>query len=632
MHHAPSHRRSHLALALALAAPLSCSKSDEAEAPKAEAPADAEAAKPEATKPEATKPEAAKPEAPGGLAQAIAEGVSAAEVGGRLDRGHALGHFVLPSPATLLTEIRTKAAPAEGAAMLDETALRGLAGMALGARSGLAQHISLDAPIGCVLVDDLATEVPVACIVGYTGGAEAAIADLGKDNRQADAEGHLAHYRVEGQDLYIDDLDGHVAITNHAAILDKAKPYLTANLIGRAASITDDIEVVAYPKAVLARYSREFDNLFSTLRSTPMPATGNPLVDAWGDYSRASMDRSLQYYRELDQFELGLGLEALGLVFRYAIYPTPGSSAQSDTQAVASGPMDASLAQQLPAQSWLVSGSTVDWKAAWSLESVTSMRDVLLEGYATAVGRDAAEVRTAVESFLDENASLYGDDMAVAFVHLPGTQGGVVVSRKLVAPARAGWKPWTEGFSPETVLGPEGIKKVTWSFQPDATTVDGVAVDRWTIEPGPELAAEIARSKEPVVAELERRFGGLRLVIDRVEVSDRVFFVMAPGSQEAYVRAAIEATKSGGVGSDPGLTALLSRNPGTSAIMAVNVAGGLSWAREVLPPEATASLPASLGKDLGDFYVSATYGASGQQRGEMVLSQAMIDGLRALAR
>jgi hypothetical protein len=260
------------------------------------------------------------------------------------------------------------------------------------------------------------------------------------------------------------------------------------------------------------------------------------------------------------------------------------------------------------------------------------MREVLIDAYAKGVGRDPATVRTAIETFLDENSTLYGRDFAFSVMHLPGTQGGLVVSRKLTAPARERWKPWTDGFDPTAVLGPEGIKMVTWSFQADALDVDGVPVDRWTIEPGPDAKAKIAAEADPVVAEIERRFGGLRLEIDRVELSDRVLFVVAPGAQERYIRAAIAATKGGpSTGGDAGLRALLARNPETSAIMAVDVAGALDWAREVLPPDAAGKLPPGLGTDLGDFYVSATYGVSGRQFGEMVLSQAMIDELRKLA-
>jgi hypothetical protein len=507
----------------------------------------------------------------------------------------------------------------------------------LGARSGLIEHLAFDQPVGCMIVDDAATEipeVPVACTMGYSGGAAAMATDLGSEGKEADAEGHVAHYLLQGNDIYLDDLDeinDRVVITNHPALLAKAKGYLVTNMLGRADSITDDVEFVAYPKAAMVRYSKELDSLLSMARSVPQPSMDNPFLDAFTEYSRTSMDHSFDYYREIDQFDMGMGLEALGFAVRFAMYPTPGSGTQADMKTVSKGPIDSAMATQLPAESWLVSAYSMDWEKTAKLESSAAMRNAMIGAYATAVGRDAAEVKTSIESFFEENAGLYGDDVAMAVVHLPGTQGGMILSQKLDSPARDKWTPWTEGFTPERVLGPEGIKFVTWSFQADALEVDGVAVDRWTVEPGPETLAKIAEKKDPVVAEFERRFGGLKLVIDRVELADRVLFVVAPGSAEQYIHAAIEATKSGGLGSDEGFKDLLARNPGSSGLMALDVAGALGWAREVLPPEATRKIPSGLGNDLGDFAFSVSYGASGTVRGEMVLSQGMIDGLRKLA-
>lgn len=618
-----------LALAAALAVPLACSKNegqDQAK-PQADAPPAAKTETP--AKPEPAKPEPAKP-AGEGIAKVVAEAAAAGD--GRFDRGDALGHLVVPNASALLAEVRTQASPPTGAGVLNEASLRLMASAVLGPRAGLAEHMVLDKPMGCVLVDDAAIAAPVACAVGYAGGAAAAATDLGAEGKQADAAGHVAHYVVEGQDLYLDDLGGHVVVTNHTAVFAKARDYLASNVIGRAGTIADDVEVVIYPKAAMGRYSKEIESAMSLMRATPTMPAGNPVSDAFAEYSRTSTERTFDYYREMDQVDFGLGLEPVGAVFRYAMYPSPGTTTQADMRAFAGGPFDTAMVQQLPAESWMVVASSVDWKAAWDLESAAPMREALTDAYAKAVGREPAAVRTALETFFAENSALYGRDFALAVMHLPGTQGGLVVSRKLVAPARAGWKPWTEGFDPTAVLGPKGVEQVTWSFQPDALEVDGVPVDRWTIEPGPVAKAEIKAKADPTLAEIERRFGGLRLEIDRVELDDRVLFVVAPGAQERYIRAAIAAAKGGpGTGSDAGLRALLARNPDTSAIMAVDVAGALGWMREVLPAEASAKLPAGLGVDLSDFYVSATYGASGRQHGEMVLSQGMIDGLRKLA-
>lgn len=621
----------HLGFVVLLAAPLACTKAGETEGQPADsAPAASKTATPSNTPAGETPPATPPAQAPNGLAKVVLDTATAG--GGRLDRGDALGHFVVPNASHLLEEVRTQASPPKGAAFLNEATLRSLAGMGLGSRSALSQHVVLDRPMGCMLIDDASVDVPVACVVGYEGGAATAATDLGAEGKQADAAGHVAHYVIEGNDLYLDDLGGHVVVTNHTSLFSKAQVYLKSNIIGRAPSIADDVEMVLYPKATMGRYSTQVESLLSMMKGTPTIPASNPLGEAFTEYTRASTERSFDYYRDLDQIDFGMGLEPVGFVFRFAIFPTSGSTAQADSQAIAAGPIDATLVQQLPAESWMVLASTIDLQAVWQLESAATMREVLIEAYAKGVGRDPVAVRTALETFLEENSTLYARDFALSIMHLPGTQGGLVMSRKLATPARASWKPWADGFDPTTVLGPEGVQDVTWSFEADALEVEGVAVDRWTIELGPRAMAKIKAEADPAIAEIERRFGGLKLELDRVELDDRVLFVVAPGAQERYIRAAIMAAKGGpSTASDAGLRAILARNPDTSAIAAWDVAGVFGWMREVMPPEASSKLPPKLGVDLSDFYISATYGASGRQHGEMVLSQAMIDELRKLA-
>ena len=162
-----------LGIAVALAAPLACSKSGETEAKPQETPAASTNTK-DAEKPAETptsKP--AETHVPEGITKVVAD--ATASGGGRLERGDALGHFVVPNASRLLSEVRTQATPAKSAAFLNEASLRAMASLGLGARAGLAEHIALDQPMGCVLVDDLATDVPVACAVGYAGGAVCAV-------------------------------------------------------------------------------------------------------------------------------------------------------------------------------------------------------------------------------------------------------------------------------------------------------------------------------------------------------------------------------------------------------------------------------------------------------------------------
>jgi len=126
--------------------------------------------------------------------------------------------------------------------------------------------------------------------------------------------------------------------------------------------------------------------------------------------------------------------------------------------------------------------------------------------------------------------------------------------------------------------------------------------------------------------------GGLAIHLDRIELGDRSVVVIAPGAQEQYLKAVIAAAKGGsGIGSDPGFKTVLARSPKSSMVMAVDAAGALAWARDVMPADATKKIPPGLGADLSDFFFTMESSGSGVQRGEMVMSQAFIDQLRALA-
>ncbi|MEM7159485.1 MAG: hypothetical protein AAF799_41990 [Myxococcota bacterium] len=632
-----------LGIAACLALPAACSKSGDEEETKAEANKDASSSDEKADGAKAkTGDESAKNNAGGGaeaarqvtaLGKTVADGIADAAGGiERLDPEHALGHFLLPNGATLIEDVSSNIAPSGQAAIVSEPMLRMAMSGVLGSRSGVSQHLALDKPMGCMISDSTATDFPVACVMGYTGGLSAAITDMGADGKQGDAAGHGALYRIEGQDVYLDEVDGHVVVSNHPEVFGTAKHYIKANLIDRAPSVKEDIEVVLYPKSAMSRYSKEVDTLLATMRGAPTPPTGNPMIDAFTNYSRTSVDTSFDYYREIDQLDLGLSIEEIGVVFHFATHPTEGSKMQADAQAISAGAVDQDLVNQLPIESWLVTTSTINWDAAWKLESSATMRDAMIEIYGEAVGRDPAEVKTALEAYFEETAKLFAHDTAMGIAHLPGSQGGMIIHRKLNAPARESFRAWSEGFTPEKVLGPEGSKYVTWSFEMDATKVDGIAVDRWTVEPGVEAKKEMAKKPDPALAEIEKRFGGVKLVVNRIELDDRVIVVVAPGSDEQYIKAALAAAKGGtGVGSDTGFATALKRNPKTSMIMAADIAGAADWARAVLPPEATRKLPPGIGRDLGDFYFSVTYGESGSQHGEMVLSQGVIDQLRALA-
>src|SRR5690606_26898354 len=114
-----------------------------------------------------------------------------------------------------------------------------------------------------------------------------------------------------------------------------------------------------------------------------------------------------------------------------------------------------------------------------------------------------------------------------ALMHLPKTDGGVVVAMKLKEEqsGREAWKTWSEGFTPTSVLGEDAAKKLQWSFKADAAKYEDVAIDRWTIEPTAEGAKELkAQAKD-----WDKRTRGYKLIIDRIEYEGFAVFVATFG-------------------------------------------------------------------------------------------------------
>jgi len=121
-------------------------------------------------------------------------------------------------------------------------------------------------------------------------------------------------------------------------------------------------------------------------------------------------------------------------------------------------------------------------------------------------------------------------------------------------------------------------------------------------------------------------------VVNRIETEGRVAWVIAPGADDKYAAAVVQAlTGTDNLATDAGMTKVLDRNPGASALFAFDVKGMMAWLADVVPPEKRAELPPNLGNDLGDAFFVQSYGTTGAQSGEFVISQALIEQLRALA-
>lgn len=555
----------------------------------------------------------------------------------QIQRGSVLGHFVIANGSTLISETGAQLVPTAQAAMVNEQTLRSLAGAGLGDRGKLATNLDLSKPLGCAVIDSAVTTVPVACVVGYTGGATALAADLGNEGKAADAAGHVAKFTVDGQDIFIDDLGGSAVVSNHADLFASAKGYLETNIIGRAGALASDIEIVVFPSAAMTRYEPMLAPILEQLKKVQAaaPTGDNPFAKAMQGYQSKQNERLVKMVKEMDQFTIAFSLEPVGFVARTAMFPVAGSDLEKETKLAAAGGFDSKMLEELPKSSFLVAGYASNLHKVADSPTFSEMKTSLVAAYAESVGKDAATVSAAIDAFIKENDAIYGDHASFALFHEAGTVGGLVALTELEAgqSGRDSWKTWSAAFTPEAVLGAEAAKKVTWSFQADAATIGGVAVDRWTIEPTAETAAQIRKEGGEELAKWEPRLGGLKLVVNRIEADGKAAFVISPGADDKAVQAAVDALNgTNGLSGDPGLSNILTRNAGVSGMFAVNVKAGADWLKELVPPDKAAQIPADLGNDLDDVFMASSNAATGSTSSEIVVSQKLIDQIRALAK
>jgi hypothetical protein len=477
-----------------------------------------------------------------------------------------------------------------------------------------------------------------ACVVGYSGGGTKLATDLGEQDKQPDSKGHIAHFRMGQNDLFVDSLGEAAVVSTRPESFGLAKGYLEQNIIARASAVASDIELVGYVSAGMKAYDDKIKPFLDlAAQSTPPPTSGDPKLDkvmqAWSDYNQRSTRESIENLKDMKQISIGLGLEPAGFVTRMAIFPVEGSRFQKEAM-VSAGVFDANLVASLPASSWLAFGGIMDRKLAWEAKNSKEIRQLVTQSYADLMGKDPKQVEAAIGAFVRENAADYGSQYAFSFTYEPNTLGGLVVLQPL-QPGRStrdGWKAWSASFSPEKVLDAEMRTKVTWSFQADAAKVLDVPVDRWTIEPGKSLYEELERKADADTRALIERLGGPKLVIDRAELDGKVVFVIAPKAEEAYMKAAINALRGDrSLKDNAGYATVLARMAqGASGLMAVDARQTLAWLRAILPPDEAAKIPPALGNDLSDVYLWYALSGKGAETAEFIVSQPFINQIRAL--
>ena len=546
----------------------------------------------------------------------IQSATAAAAAAPLLEHEGVLGHFMMGNAVESVKEIKEQAAPDSVKNMVDLEVLKSLTSMQLGERSSVAINVDLAKPFGCALVDSSVIDAPVACVVGYKGGAEALVTDLGSKDALPDAKGHVGAYTVEGQEVYIDAIGDQVALSNHPDLFGKAKDYLEANIVGRADEGIADFELVIYPNAAMTRYGDELKQVAKFLD------------DLSEDGPTSSTDLRKQV-DEMDQLALGIGFTPAGAHFSVATHAKPGSELAAQFDSMYGGIMNVDFVGKLPMSAFVFAGM----QAGTGLTESDNWKkgvELLAESMSKEFGMSADDLRKEVESFVEEEADLYTRDMVMGMLYEPGTLGALVLEVGKKAPGRDKWKAWSERFTTTSILPTEGQENIDWSFASAATTIEGVEIDRWSIQPT--RKALEGSGSDPDMERIRKLWPDLTLRIDRAELDDRVIFVVAPTESDTYMQSAIKATRGGKTVRDrKGWDGLDAGRPSTTALYAIDVAGGIEWLRPLLDPSDAAEIPSPLGSGLDDVTMVLRHPAPGVIAGSFNVSQAFIDQLKPLA-
>lgn len=612
--------------ALPLVVAGGCKNDDPAPATSDAKPADSaggEDGKAEDSKPESgDKPTAGTPVT--GLGVATAEKIQAATAAAAadplLEHDGILGHFMMGNAVASVKEIKAQASPPSVESMVDLEGLKSLAAMQLGERSSVAINVDLTKPFGCALVNSTVDDAPVACVVGYTGGAEGLVKDLGETGKLDDAKGHVAAYELEGQKVYIDALGDHIALSNHPDVLASAKGYLEANIVGRADKAIADFEVVVYPAEAMVRYGKEVEDLMGAF---------DGLGEIGGSPSPTSPADLKKRVAEMGQFAMGLGMTPAGAHLSFATHAKPGSDLQKELDTTYAGRMEEDFVGTLPMSAFVVAGMQLG-SGVTENDTWVKALDLVATGVAKDFDVDADKFKTEVEAFVKEESELYSRNVAMGMLYEPGTLGALVLEVGKAAPGRDLWKAWSERFTTEAVLPKKAQDGVQWKFEAGATTIEGIEIDRWSISPTPKVLKKATADED--ADRLMKLWPDLTMQIDRAEIDDRVIFVAAPTEGDSYMQAAIKATRDGKTIKDrTGWKGLDSGRSGLVALYAFDIAGGVEWLRPIIPPSDAAKIPSPLGVGIDDVTIVLRHPAPGVVAGSFNVSQSFIDQLKMLA-
>lgn len=535
------------------------------------------------------------------------------------------GHILLNDVSNLLAELGQVAPPAHKG-KFDEGALRALAAMALEQRGVIAQNINLKAPMGCALLDlKKYPDAPTACAIGYKGGATALVRDLGAQDKLEDPKGHLAAYDLEGKTLFIDDLGGHAAISIYPGAFADAREYLDANIVKRTAGLTGNIEATLFIRGLIDKYPEEVKPLLEQLDSQTGSEQSKMIAEslypddgAAATKLAAAIDKAQEMgagsqrenLENSTQATFTIGLHGWGLQVGGAIVPAEGSDLLNYAK-LADQSASREITLELPAAADMFMSayqSPASWKAEPLAENFNSLCGVW------AALTSAPDSGVCTKAISDFNTALEPTNTGQTVVFHAPKEGSILGSLgailRTTGDRRELFVSTAKSVSVQTLLGERAAKSVTYTFEADKRTHEGVPVDRVTLAMTDELKGRIrgdAKDVKDADRALMERLLASNLVIERAEFDGRIVMSVTVGDDEAFTNNTIDVAKGKGDRVDPAaINAIFDHHPQSQSIGAANPQAFVDIVRNIVKLDAInaesermlAQLPTDLATDL----------------------------------
>lgn len=554
--------------------------------------------------------------------------------------GEVLGHLRVAEPYALLAKLGDAVIPDVAMAAWSVDGIRSALGDGTSVqRRAVAEHLDFGRPVGCVLLDPVARQVPIACAFGYRGGLAQLEADLATT---ATREGDGLQTRIGEVPVRLEASGDDVIVGADADAIANARAYLQAlTIVGG----DRDVELVLHAAHAVRTHRVQASDMLRTLmelwaRAGVLQTTRLDVADLDEmtlALAMVALDELLALCRQIDRADLYATLGPEGLVLGLHAVPSAGSALRTVTERAPA--IDGDALDWLPAGTWLAIASRRDQDDVLTEAWPALVARLLARPIARFTGRSLQDVAAAWAALRDEQAQVYGDWLVAAAFHSPAARAGAMLVRpKIAGNARDRWLERARAATPETVLGAELGGQVQawvrWSVTPDAETIDGVSLDAWRLHAAPEIldalgerfaAGELGAE---IVAALR---GGTPMVsVLRFELDGAVAFVAAPGSGIDHATKVIHARRGTGRLRRDGIDAIARRHAELRTVAALSAFDLVRALHEMLPDDLLTGVPDTVGRDLSDAFAAEYVTGDGAFAAEVVVSGFVLDAARKL--